>query len=79
MRPVSGQVDGAFVLKRKTWFRFPVGSNQTLNNWHSQLPCLTFSIKRDSVKPPSWVVDRWQLDWKTDQTSLRCLLAEATW
>ena len=27
--------------------------------WHSQLPCLTFSIERDSVKPPPCVVDRW--------------------
>ena len=40
-----------------------VYSNYT--NWYSQLPCLTFSIKRDSVKPPPCVVDRWQLDLKT--------------
>ena len=31
--------------------------NQTL-----QLPCLAFSIERDSVKPPLCVVDRWHLD-----------------
>ena len=29
-----------------------------IKNWYLQLPCLTFSIERDSVPPPS-VVNRW--------------------
>ena len=39
-------------------------------NWYLLLPCLTFSIERDSVKPPSYVVEvgRWQLGWKTART-----------
>ena len=32
---------------------------KTKKNWRSQLSCLTFSNKRDSVEPPSCVVDRW--------------------
>ena len=27
-------------------------------NWYSQLPCLTFSIKRDGMKPPPRVVHK---------------------
>ena len=27
-------------------------------NWYSQLPCLTFSIKRDGMKPPPLVVHK---------------------
>ena len=45
-------------------------------NWYLQLPCLTFSVIRDRVKPPSYVVDRWQLDSKIERF-LRCLLAKA--
>ena len=40
-------------------------------NWYSQLPCLTFSIKKDSVKPPPCLVDRWaggNLTRKTNHT-----------
>ena len=32
---------------------------------YSQLICLTFSDKKDSVKPLRCVVVRWQLDYKT--------------
>ena len=42
---------------------------------------LTFSIKRDSVKPPSYEVDWWagsSLS-RTPNLSLRCLLAKASW
>ena len=41
-------------------------------------PCLTFSNKRDNVKPPMYVVDRWQLDSKTERL-FRRLLAKAIW
>ena len=37
-------------------------------NWCSQIPCLTFSNKRHSVKPPSYVVDRWKLHSKTERS-----------
>ena len=30
-----------------------------LTQWYSQLLCLLFSNQRDSVKPPTCVVDRW--------------------
>ena len=45
-----------------------------------QLPCLTFSIKMCSVKPPSCVVDKWTSEWRDSNTSrsFRCLLAKAT-
>ena len=47
---------------------------------HSFL-CLTFSNKRDSVKPPPCVVNRKARDSLTrrPQKSLHCLLATATW
>ena len=32
---------------------------KTIKNWYSQLPRLTFSSKRDCVKPPPCLVDRW--------------------
>ena len=40
--------------------------------WYSQLPCLTLSIKRTVWRFHLKVVDRWQLDSKTER-SLRCL------
>ena len=51
---------------------------KTIKNRYSQLSCLTFSNQRDCVKPPPCVVDRWQLDSKTER-SFCCLLAKATW
>ena len=54
-------------------------SNQRLK-WHSQLPCLTFSIKMCSVKPPPCVVDKWTSEQRDSNTSrsFHCLLAKAT-
>ena len=46
--------------------------------WYSQLPCLTFSIKRESAKRLSCVVDRWQLDTTTSKVSSYCFVGEAT-
>ena len=51
--------------KRKSWVRFPSGQTKDCQTLQLQLLCLTFSIKRDSVKPPPCVVDKWQLVSKT--------------
>ena len=45
---------------------------------HLKQGSFKFSNLRVSVKPLSCVIDRWQLDLKT-KSSLRCLLAKATW
>ena len=58
------------------------GQTEDNKNWLSQLPCLTYTDERASVKPPPYVVGRqvgrWQLDSKTER-SPRYLLAKATW
>ena len=54
--PISGRVDRASATEAVDSGSIP---GQDYKNWYSQLSCLTFSIKRDSVKPPPCVVDRW--------------------
>ena len=60
MKPISGRVDRASATEAVDSGSIP-GRVKPKNykNWYSQLSCLTFSIKRDSVKPPPCVVDRW--------------------
>ena len=50
-----------YATKTATRARFPAGSNQTLKTYYLQILCLTFSKKKDSVKPPACVVSRWAL------------------
>ena len=57
--PISDRVIERLLLGR--WYRvwFPVGQINDWRNWYSQLPCLTFSNKRNSVKLSICVVDWW--------------------
>ena len=50
---VKNSKEDEFILKNDSCI------TKNYKNWSSQLPCLTFSIKRDSVKPQPCVVDRW--------------------
>ena len=59
------------------WIRF---KPKVSKNWHLQLSCLTFSIKKDSVKPSPCVVSRstgGSLNGKTARL-FRCLLVKTT-
>ena len=60
-------------LKRYTRVQFPVGS-RIMKIGIYNFPVWRLAL-RYSVKDPPCVVDRWQLDLKTDR-SLRCLLAK---
>ena len=57
--PIIHRVDRAFAAETEDLGSIPrrVKSN-TIKIWCSLLPCLTFSIKKNSVKPPSCVVDK---------------------
>ena len=55
-KPISGQVDKPSTTEA---IDSPSGQTKDYKDWYSQLPCLTFSNQRDSVKPPPCVVDRW--------------------
>ena len=57
---MSGRVDRASAAGT-VGLGFIAGPVQTKDykNWHSHLLCLTFSIERNSVKPPTYGVDRW--------------------
>ena len=62
--PISGRVNISTATEVENSVRFLVGSNQILKNWYSQLFSLLFS---NSMKPPLCVVDRWQIDLKTEE------------
>ena len=58
----------------------PVWIKPRTENWHSQLSCLTFTIKMCCVKPWPCVVDRWMSEQLHSNTasSFHCLLAKVT-
>ena len=58
-KPISGRVDGASVTEAVDSSSIPgrVKTKTTKIGIYS-FSCLTFSIKRDSAKPPQCVVDR---------------------
>ena len=58
--PMSGQVDRASATETVDSGSIPnrVEPKTIKSDWYSQLPCLTFSNQRDSVKPPTCVVDK---------------------
>ena len=52
----SGRVDRVSATETVESGSIPgPGITKDYKNWYSQLPCLTFSNKRDSVKPPPCV------------------------
>ena len=60
--PISGQLDrGSATETVDLSFDSRSGQTKHYKDLYSQLPCLTFSNKRDCVKPPPCVVDRWQV------------------
>ena len=57
---ISGQVDRASATEVVDFGLIPnwVKLKTIKSGWYSQLPCLAFSNQRDSVKPPTCVVDK---------------------
>ena len=58
-RSVVEWIERLLLKRYRLGFDSRSGQTKDYKNWYSQLSCLTFSIKRNSVKPPPCVVDRW--------------------